>query len=141
MTPRTIYLSRLIGLLLLIFSLSMVVDKPKAMETMQSLVADRSALLIIGAAGTAAGLALVLGHQRWSGGVLPVVVTVLGWVLLVRGIVLLFLPYPTTARLVDWFRFEQLFYVYLGFSAALGLYLAVHGFIASAERRRRVADR
>jgi hypothetical protein len=55
--------------------------------------------------GTAAGLAIVLGHQVWSGGVLPVLVTAIGWVVLIRGTILLFLSQRATARLVDWFRF------------------------------------
>jgi hypothetical protein len=38
-------------------------------------------LLIIGFLGTALGLALVLGHQLWSGGALAVAVTVFGWVI------------------------------------------------------------
>jgi hypothetical protein len=132
MSNRTIYLSRLMGLLVFVVVLSMLVDKPKAMGTIGALVADRSALTIMGAIGTGAGLAIVLGHQVWSGGILPVVVTVLGWVILVRGIVLLFLPAAATAQLVEWFRFDQYFYVYLGFSAVLGLYLAIHGFLAPA---------
>jgi hypothetical protein len=119
MSPRTTYLSRLIGLVTFVVAGSMIVNKPQAIETMMTLVHDRSALIIVGMLGTAAGMAIVLAHQRWSGGALPVVVTLLGWIILIRGIVLLFLPQPATARLVEWFRFEDFFYLYLGFAAAL----------------------
>jgi hypothetical protein len=130
MSPRKIYLSRLVGLFTLVVAASMIVDKPQAMATMAALLHDRSALIIIGLLGTAAGMAIVLAHQVWSGGPLPVVVTLLGWVILIRGMVLLFLPPPAAARLVEWFRFDEFFYPYLGFAAGLGLYLAVHGFLA-----------
>jgi hypothetical protein len=50
--------------------------------------------------------------------------------------VLLFLPPPATVRLVEWFRFDEFFYLYLGFAAGLGLYLAVHGVLAAAGGRR-----
>ena len=63
--------------------------------------------------------------------------TVLGWVFLIRGTVLLCLSPEATARLVDWFRFEDLFYVYLGFATALGLYLTVLGFSAMDAKRPR----
>jgi hypothetical protein len=86
--------------------------------------------------GTAAGMAIVLAHQMWSGGPLPVVVTLLGWVILIRGVVLLLLPPPATVRLVEWFRFDEFFYPYLGFAAGLGVYLAVHGSLAAAGGRR-----
>ena len=132
MSPRTIYLSRLIGLVALVASVSMLIDKPRAMETMAALLQDRPAMIIVGILGTTAGMAIVLAHQRWSGGALPVVVTLLGWVILIRGAVLLFLPHAATIRLVEWLRVDQYFYVYLGFGSLLGLYLTIRGFLASA---------
>jgi hypothetical protein len=135
MAPLTIYLSRLIGLLTLIAALSMLADKPQAIDTVRAVIQDRPVLLILGMLGTAAGLAVVLGHQVWSGGVLPVLVTAIGWIVLIRGTILLFLSQHATARLVDWFRFEEFFYLYVGFGAVLGLYITVHGFSAAAARR------
>jgi hypothetical protein len=38
------------------------------MATIAALLHDRSALIIVGVLGTAAGMAIVLAHQRWSGG-------------------------------------------------------------------------
>jgi hypothetical protein len=137
MAARTIYLSRLIGLFTLIVTLSMLADRPQALEMIRTVVQDRPALIILGLLGTAAGLAIVLGHQVWSGGALPVLVTVLGWVFLIRGAVLLYLSPEATAHLVDRFRFEDLFYVYLGLTMALGLYLTVRGFSARFARRPR----
>jgi len=64
-------------------------------------------------------------------------VTVLGWVFLIRGAVLLYLSPEATAHLVDRFRFEDLFYVYLGLTMALGLYLTVRGFSAMDAKRPR----
>ena len=46
-------------------------------------------MLLSGMVATGVGLAVVLGHQVWSGGVLPVVVTLVGWAALLKGIVLL----------------------------------------------------
>jgi len=135
MAARTIYLSRLIGLFTLIVTLSMLADRPQALEMIRTVVQDRPALIILGLLGTAAGLAIVLGHQVWSGGALPVLVTVLGWVFLIRGAVLLYLSPEATAHLVDRFRFEDLFYVYLGLTTVLGLYLTVRRFSARVAKR------
>jgi vacuolar-type H+-ATPase subunit I/STV1 len=136
MSPRTIYLSRLIGLFTLVVTASMIIDKPRAIETMTALVHDRSALLTMGVLATAAGMAIVLAHQVWRGGTLPVVVTLLGWMILLRGVVLLLLSQPATVRLVAWFRFDELFYLYLGLAVALGVYLTILGFLASDAMRR-----
>ena len=40
----------------------------------------------------AAGVATVIGHNIWSGGALPVAVTALGWMMLVKGVVLMASP-------------------------------------------------
>jgi hypothetical protein len=135
MTPLTIYLSRLTGLFTLIIALAMLANKPQAMDTVRAVVQDRPVLLTFGMLGTAAGLAVVLGHQVWSGDLLPVLVTMIGWIILIRGTILLCLFQDATARLVDWFHFEEFFYLYLGFAAVLGLYLAVHGFATGTGNR------
>src|SRR5260221_3481704 len=58
--------------------------------------------------------------------ILPVVMTVLGWAILIRGMVLLFLRGPATAHQVEWFHFDEFFYLYLGFAAAVGI-STIHG--------------
>jgi len=127
MAPRTIYLSRLIGLFTFIVALSMLADRSQAVETVRTVVQDRPVMIVLGLLGVAAGLAIVLGHQVWSGGVLPILVTILGWVFLMRGTILLYLSPQAAVRLVDWF--------YIGFAAALGLYLTVRGFSATIAKR------
>ena len=135
MAPRTIYLSRLIGLFTFIVALSMLADRSQAVETVRTVVQDRPVMIVLGLLGVAAGLAIVLGHQVWSGGVLPILVTILGWVFLIRGTILLYLSPQAAVRLVDWFHFEDFFYPYIGFAAALGLYLTVRGFSATIAKR------
>ena len=55
MTPRTIFLSRLIGLFALILSLSLLADKEFSVSTIVALVRERPLLLIIGMMGLLAG--------------------------------------------------------------------------------------
>jgi hypothetical protein len=40
----------------------------------------------------AAGVAAVIGHNVWSGGALPIVVTVIAWVTLLKGLALIAAP-------------------------------------------------
>jgi hypothetical protein len=35
----------------------------------------------------AAGFAMIIGHNVWSGGALPITVTLVGWLILARGLV------------------------------------------------------
>jgi len=135
MSPRTVFLARLIGLFALLLSLTELLHKQATVETAAALVRDRPLLFILAMLGVLAGLAIVLAHNVWSGGALPVVVTLFGWILLIRGALLLFLSPEAVAGWIDFLHFEQLFYLYAGITLVLGLYLTYAGFKASPPSR------
>lgn len=128
MSPLTMFLSRLLGLCSILISVSMVAHKHATVETMTALVHNPPLLLIVGMIGLIAGLAIVLGHSIWSGGVLPVIVTLVGWLILIRGLLLLFLPPEAAVGLFGGLRFERVFYLYVGISFIIGVYLTYGGF-------------
>src|SRR6266516_2984672 len=128
MSPRTVFLARLIGLFALLLSLAELLRKQATVETAAALVRDRPLLFILAMLG-------VLAHNVWSGGALPVVVTLFGWILLIRGALLLFLSPEAVAGWIDFLHFEQLFYLYAGITLVLGLYLTYAGFKASPPSR------
>ncbi len=67
--------------------------RPKAtLDAANSMAKDSGLLLMSGIFTMAAGVAVVIGHNVWSGGALPVAVTVLGWMMLVKGIALMAMP-------------------------------------------------
>jgi hypothetical protein len=129
MSPVTIFLARLIGLYCLLFGLAMMVQRQAMLDTLAALIRNGPVLLIVEMIAVTAGLAIVLGHNVWSGGALPVIVTLLGWIILIRGVVLLFLPPAAKIRLFEMFRFEERSWPYAGITLALGLYLTIVGFI------------
>jgi hypothetical protein len=71
---------------------------------------------------------MVLAHNVWSGGALPIVVTTVGWIFLIRGVLILVLPADALARLFEVVRFGELYYLYVTIPLVLGLYLTWAGF-------------
>jgi len=133
MSARTIFLSRLIGLYLILISLAMIAHKQATMDSMNALVHNAPVLLVVGVIAVAAALAMVLGHNVWSGGVLPVVVTLTGWLMLIKGSMLLFMsPEAVYGTLLAGIHFEQLFYLYMAMVLVLGIYLTYAGFRSTA---------
>jgi hypothetical protein len=126
---RTLFLSRLIGLFTLLTALALLTRKAAALAMVTAIVHDPSMLLLLGLLTLAAGLAIVLTHNLWSGGALPVVVTLFGWLILFRGLFLLFLPAETVAWLTDSFHFGQFFPFYVMIPLAIGAYLTYAGFL------------
>ena len=129
MSPRTLFLSRLIGLYCILVGLSMMTHSQATVETVTALLQNPSMTLILGVITLAAGLAMVLAHNIWSGGTLVVVVTLVGWMALVKSLFFLFLPPEMETRLfLQQLHYQQLFYLYGAISLALGVYLTYGGF-------------
>ena len=90
-------------------------------------MADAPLVLISGVFTLFGGLALVLLHNYWSGGALTVIVTLLGWLTLIKAVVLLALP---STKLVAMYGGVSPTYILISGSLTLllGIYLAVAGF-------------
>lgn len=128
MSPRTRFLSRLIGIYIILVSLSMVTHKQATVEMVTALIQNPAVLFVVGLITVAAGLAMVLSHNVWSGGPVPVVVTLVGWATLIKGLFFLFLSPETASWLfLGEFRYQQFFYLYTAISLLLGIYLIYGG--------------
>ncbi len=128
MSPRTIYLGKLIGLYCVLLALAMISHKQATVETIIALMHDAPVLLLASIMAMAAGLAIVLGHNVWSGGMLPVVVTLAGWISLIKGLILLFLPPASALAYFEALRYGQFFYAYMSVTLAIGIYLTFSSF-------------
>ena len=128
MSSCTTFLSKLIGLYCVLVSLSMFTHKRATVETATALVHNPPALFIIGLITLAVGLALILVHNVWCGGALPVIVTLVGWLTLIKGLLFLFLSPEAAVGFLGAFHYEQLFYLYAAICLILGVYLTYGGF-------------
>ncbi|HVP34725.1 MAG TPA: hypothetical protein VMT09_13845 [Steroidobacteraceae bacterium] len=129
MSERTRFLARLIGLYCLLAALVMVVGRDVWVTAVTRLLHDPALMLLLGMLLVAAGLAMVLAHNVWSGGALPVVVTVIGWLTLLKGLMFWMLTPGAAADLyLERLQYAQLYYLYVGLSGVIGLYLTVAGF-------------
>lgn len=127
MSPLTLFLGKFLGLYCIILALGMMAHKQSTIATVNALVRNPPLLLFVDLIGLAGGLAMVIGHNIWSGGALPVVITVLGWLILIRGVVLLAMP-DAAVKLIAALHYEEGFYAYMTFTLVLCLFLSVAGF-------------
>jgi hypothetical protein len=129
MPSRTISLSRLIGLYCIFIALSMMTRRQATVEAVTALLQNPSMMFIVGVITLAAGLAMVLAHNIWSGGALVVVVTLVGWITVIKSLFFLFLPPEMEAGFfLGQLHYGQLFYMYTAISLVLGVYLTYGGF-------------
>jgi hypothetical protein len=129
MSSRTLFLSRLTGLYCILVALSMITRKQATLESVTAVLRDPSMMFVLGAITLVAGLAMVLAHNIWSGGALTVIVTLVGWITLVKSLFFLFLPPELEAGFfLRQLHYQELFYVYGAISLVLGVYLTYGGF-------------
>src|SRR5215469_10421236 len=134
MTPstRTLFLSRLIGLYCLLVGLSMMSHKQLTVEGVTALLQNPSLLLLLGFITLGASLAMVLAHNLWWSGTLAVIITLIGWLALIKSLLFLFLDPAVEARFfLELLHYRQFFYDYAAVSIALGIYLTYAGFTSS----------
>jgi hypothetical protein len=127
-SPRTIFLGKLIGLYCVLIALAMISHKQATVYTMTALVRDPPVLFFASVMAMVAGLAIVLAHNVWSGGALPVVVTLVGWISLIKGLIFLLLSPEMSVSYFEALRYGQLFYVYTSIILVIGIYLTFSSF-------------
>jgi hypothetical protein len=123
------FLGKPLGLYYIAVSLSMFAHAHATVEIMKAIIQDPPLLFIVGLMGVTAGLAIVLAHNVWSGGALPIIVTLFGWGILIKGMLLLVLSPETESRVfIVGLHYEQHPNLYAAFALLLGAYLTYAGF-------------
>jgi hypothetical protein len=131
MSSRTLFLSRLIGLYCLIYGLATIVHGQFIADALAKLTSDPLAVLCLSVFTVIAGLAMVLAHNVWSKVPAVVIVTLVGWLTLVKGMAFLFLPASWLGRPLNSGTY---FYSVTGLLLVLGAYLAHEGFLSKPSR-------
>jgi hypothetical protein len=130
MTPATILLGKILGLVYLITCV-VCLARPKALLDATNSLAENSGLLLVSGIFTmAAGVATVIGHNVWSGGVLPTAVTVLGWMMLIKGVALMITPPRILLVSYSFLRSPQQFRLFMIPATLFAAWVTVLAFIA-----------
>jgi len=119
MSQLTIFLARSIGLFTVLLVAGTVIE---------ATVEDEAVMISYAIISLAMGVAMVVGHNVWSGGALPVVVTLVGWLILAKGFTLLVLAPDEMAAMVQRMGYAEHYRLLLTPALVIGLYLTWAGF-------------
>jgi len=87
----SVFLSIVIGAYLVLVSLAMLIQHQHAKKLMSEFYANHALVVFSGQIWTIMGLLLIVGHNVWAME-WPVLVTFVGWVLLLMGVYRMFSP-------------------------------------------------
>lgn len=130
MSPLTIILGKIVGLICLISCLVCLARPKASLDAAKSMAENPGLLLLSGIFTMAAGVATVIGHNVWSGGVLPTAVTVLGWMMLVKGVVLMVTPPRILLASYSFLRSPQRFRLFMIPATLFAAWVTVLAFTA-----------
>lgn len=87
----SVYLARLLGPVILIMGLTLLLNRTAIIEAGKAFIEDRAALLLAGLLALVGGVAIVNAHNVWVAD-WPVLITVLGWAMIVGGVMRIGVP-------------------------------------------------
>lgn len=123
----SLFLAKLLGLYLLIVAVDMLLRKHELEGAVRDFSSTKSLLVFSGSTSLFLGLVIVLAHPvyevDWDG-----LVTLLGYLLIVRGIARVCFPAYLQKKIVTYFH--QGYWVILLVLLVLGIYLTYQGFTA-----------
>lgn len=88
------FLARLIGLMFIVAGAFVLINKDRIRSIVNSLHNDPALLTIAGMMNVLMGLLIVLSHNVWTGW--PILITVIGYLIIVKGLLRLFAPEQNT---------------------------------------------
>jgi hypothetical protein len=123
----SIFLARLLGPVLLLAGIAMLINRKQLEAIAQEALRSPLLLLLLGIIDFAIGLAIVLTHNLWVAD-WRVIITLLGWFLLVRGAVRMLVPGQVKALGTRLLKNSIVICTGLGVTIALGVVLSSFGY-------------
>jgi uncharacterized membrane protein len=128
MQARTTFLSKLFGWYCVLLALDMFLNKQPMVAAVSALLQEPQTVLVLGVVVLAAGLAVVISHNVWSGGAQAVIVTLLGWATFIKGLILVFLTPNALQAYFAALHYPDWFYIYAAVTLIVGIFLVVSGY-------------
>ena len=107
--------------------LILLVKRQAMMRVVTEMAKNRALIYTICVIELAAGLALVVAHNVWAWN-FQVIITIVGWLLLLEAVAYLMLPYRVFTKWVSWLNKKSIYWIGGFLAVALGLYLTNIGF-------------
>ena len=122
------FLVQLFGLILLIAGVGLLHRQKTVMASVTKLAKDELAMFMWGMIALAAGLSVVLHINEWNGEWYEVLITLLGWIMVIKGALLVLLPASSWSGIIKKFNNPSAYWLKGLIMVVLGLYLCAIGF-------------
>lgn len=123
----SIFLAKALGVYLLVVSIGMLVHAKLFKSILTEVISSKALLFLSGILALILGILLVLSHNIWQNN-WQVVITILAWLALIKGIVRVLLPQFSIAKMKKLVKHNGFYYTASVVSLIVGIFLTYHGF-------------
>ncbi len=124
----TYFYAELFGILFAVMGFAMLVNQSMMRTASREMIENRGTLLITSIVTLFLGLIVTLTHNIWNGPLIVYIVTIIGWLMVIKGAVLMLLPHATLRRIYGK-EFSPVFWTILGLIVLIiGAYITWSGF-------------
>lgn len=124
----SIFIAQVLGIIFLIVGISILINRANMRAVITDFIDHPAFLVIVGFLNVVMGALIVASHNIWQPN-WAVLITIVGWLLLIRGFVLLAFPSFVRARLTRVSAKETPIYVGATVFLILGLIFCYFGFV------------
>ena len=123
---------RLFGLWIVLTELGMAANRSTTIDAVSAVFSNPGIAWVTGVFTLLVGLVVLVTHNRWSGGLSSTIVTLFGWIAVVKGLLFVWFPAGVQQHIYAALHFDRYYYGYLVFGLLLGGYLIYDGFRSPA---------
>ena len=124
---ESIFLAKAFGLYYLISGVAILLRSKEFKNMLDDFIKNTYHIYFVGLFLTIIGILLVLTHNVWEGGWV-VIITVMSWLILFKGVVYLLLPRDMLKSQIKWLGEKNWYTIGGVISILIGLYLGSKGF-------------
>ena len=123
----SLFLAKLIGIYFVIMGLSVLIKKETLLKMAEEFMTRLPLMFVSGVLTLVMGLLLILSHNIWDG-TWVVIVTIIGWLVFIKGLFYLLLPQKILTKWFKIFDNNSWYTIASIIMIIFGLYLAYKGF-------------
>jgi len=125
----SILLAKIFGLTYIVVGLGMLINKEYYHKLFKEYLKNESLVYFGGVAALVVGIVILSFHNYWVSS-WEVIITVFGWMALIKGILLLLVPKALIDLFRPWFKNETTLTLFGLLALVIGVVLGYFGFIA-----------
>lgn len=125
----TLFLAKLIGIIALVKGIAILTKKKECASIVGEFMNNRPLMYFVSVLELAGGLAIVLNHNIWSGSAVAVIITIMGWLMIIEGIAVSIVPFSSMMKLFKSFTTVGALRFWAIVAIVVGVYLSYVGFL------------